>query len=665
MVQNPNIWKVPVPLIVIQPVAYDEYVGNPEPKVVERAVFCHPALLEEKRNRADRCGAMAGDGLFDHLQSAAGIDDVLDDKHVFVRQLGGGFQIDRDMSRRYGFRTIAVCGNEVELDIDTRFQLPHQVGRENETASEHGNHDECRIRIVRGNLLSKFGNSGGDSDAGYQRMSDGSTVHIHFDPSLPEHSPWQNPARDPVGICSGLAAHRAEVFHVWELRPRDRNVAGMTIPELRAAAKRIWQASLEAAHPDVCIPRALESTGRGFRVGGKEYTVPGRLIVIGAGKAGAGMAQAVEGILGERVSTGLVITKYGHRLPTRRIEVLEAGHPVPDRAGELAVGRMRQILDGLSPADVVLCLISGGGSSLLPAPAPGISLEQKQEVTSRMLRAGADIRELNAVRKHLSAIKGGQLMEWAAPAQVVSLIMSDVIGDPLDFIASGPTAPDTTTFADALGIVRKYEIDIPEPVLKRLESGSRGDVRETPKFGNPIFDRSHNHIVANNRLLTEVAAAKARELGFGTLVLSSEIEGEAREVGRLFASVAREIGSSGNPLNPPACILAAGETTVTVRGRGRGGRNQEMALAWAVGMRDWPHPVCFASVATDGTDGPTDAAGGLVDPLTCSRSIELNHEPMTFLRANDSFTFLDAVGDLIVTGPTHTNLMDLQILLAG
>ncbi len=439
----------------------------------------------------------------------------------------------------------------------------------------------------------------------------------------------------------------------------------MTIPELRAAARRIWQASLEAAHPDVCIPRTLEPTGRGFRVGGKEYMVTGRLIVIGAGKAGAGMARAVEAILGERVSTGLVITKYGHRLPTRRIEVLEADHPVPDRAGELAVGRMRQILHGLSPADVVLCLISGGGSSLLPAPAPGISLEQKQEVTSRMLRAGADIRELNAVRKHLSAIKGGQLMEWAAPAQVVSLIMSDVIGDPLDFIASGPTSPDTTTFADALGIVRKYEIDVPEPVLKRLESGSRGDVRETPKLGNPIFDRSHNHIVANNRLLTEVAAAKARELGFGTLVLSSEIEGEAREMGRLFASVAREIGLSGNPLNPPACVLAAGETTVTVRGRGRGGRNQEMALAWAVGMRDWPHPVCFASVATDGTDGPTDAAGGLVDPFTCSRSIELNHEPMTFLRANDSYTFLDAVGDLIVTGPTHTNLMDLQILLAG
>ena len=651
---------------MIQSVAYDEYVWNPEPDVMERAVFCHPALLEQKRNGADGCRVSVRDRLFDDLQGAAGIDDVFDQEHVFARQPGSWLQIDRDVSRRYGLGAIAVCGNEVELDIDARFQLPHQVGREHEAASENGNHHEAGILIVRGNLLSKLGDSGGDPDAGYQRASDGSVGHlVHFDPSVPEHSPRQNPARDPAGFRHRLIAYRAKVFHVLKSRPHDRNVAAMTIPELRAAAKRIWQASLEAAHPDVCIPRALEPTGRGFRVGGKEYTVSGRLIVIGAGKAGAGMARAVEAILGERVSTGLVITKYGHRLPTERIEVLEAGHPVPDRAGELAVGRIRQILHGLSPADVVLCLISGGGSSLLPAPAQGISLEQKQEVTSRMLRAGADIRELNAVRKHLSAIKGGQLMEWAAPAQVVSLIMSDVIGDPLDFIASGPTSPDTTTFADALGIVRKYEIDVPEPVLKRLESGSRGDVRETPKFGNPIFDRSHNHIVANNRLLTEVAAAKARELGFGTLVLSSEIEGEAREMGRLFASVAREIGLSGNPLNPPACILAAGETTVTVRGRGRGGRNQEMALAWAVGMRDWPHPVCFASVATDGTDGPTDAAGGLVDPFTCSRSIELNHEPMTFLRANDSYTFLDAVGDLIVTGPTHTNLMDLQILLAG
>lgn len=445
----------------------------------------------------------------------------------------------------------------------------------------------------------------------------------------------------------------------------DRKVAAMNIPELRTAAKQIWEAALEAAQPRVCIPGVVEPTKQGFRVGDKTYEVPGRLIVIGAGKAGGGMAQVIENIFGKRISAGLVITKYGHALPTEYIELFEAGHPVPDETGALAVAGMREILHDLSADDVVLCLISGGGSALLPAPAPGITLEHQQEVTSALLRAGANIRELNAVRKHLSAIKGGQLLEWTAPARVVSLIMSDVIGDPLDFIASGPTAPDTTTFADALGIIRKYGVEVPDPVLERLEAGARGDIRETPKYGDPVFERCSNHLVANNRLLVEAAASKARKLGFNTLVLSSEIEGEARDVGRFFASVAREIGFSGNPVQAPACILAAGETTVTVRGQGRGGRNQEMALAWAVKMQAWNHPTCFASVATDGTDGPTDAAGGLVDPFTCCRAIELNYEPTKFLRSNDSYTFLKAVQDLITTGPTHTNLMDLQILLAG
>jgi glycerate 2-kinase len=454
-------------------------------------------------------------------------------------------------------------------------------------------------------------------------------------------------------------------FSYWQVTPRGRNVAVMKIPELRDAAKQIWETSLDAACPDVCIPRSVELTRGGFRVGDKEYEVSGRLIVIGAGKAGAGMARVVEEIFGDRISAGLVITKYGHLLPTETIQVFEAGHPVPDQAGELAVHGMREILHDLSPEDLVLCLISGGGSALLPAPVPGITLEQKQDLTSNLLRAGATIRELNAVRKHLSAIKGGQLMEWTAPAQVVSLIMSDVIGDPLDFIASGPTAPDTTTFADALGIVQKYGLDAPGAVLERLDSGARGEIPETPKRGDPMFGRVNNHIVANNQLLVEAAASKARELGFNTLVLSSQIEGEARDVGRFFASIAREIGLTGNPVGAPACVLAAGETTVTVRGQGLGGRNQEMALAWAIKMQAWRHPTCFASVATDGTDGPTDAAGGLVDPFTCSRSVEMNYEPTKFLRSNDSYTFLKAVRDLIITGPTQTNLMDIQILLAG
>ncbi len=439
----------------------------------------------------------------------------------------------------------------------------------------------------------------------------------------------------------------------------------MTISQLRRAAKEIWQSALDAARPEICIPNAVRVTPNGFTVDDQEFEITGRLIVVGAGKAGAGMAQVVEGIFNDRISSGLVITKYGHRLPTDRIQVFEAGHPVPDRSGELAVEGLRELLRDLNSEDLVLCLFSGGGSALLPSPAEGITLGEKQHVTSNLLRAGATIRELNAVRKHLSSIKGGQLLRWAAPARVVSLIMSDVIGNPLDFISSGPTAPDTTTFADALAIVRKYGISVPSAVEDRFERGGRGEIGETPKQGDVLFERVSNHIIADNRLLLASASERAKELGFKTMVLSSEIEGEARDVGRFFASIAREIGSSGQPVAPPACVLAAGETTVTVRGPGQGGRNQEMALAWALKMQSWKKPACFASVATDGTDGPTTAAGGLVDPFTCSRAIEMNLEPMKFLRANDSFTFLKSVRDLITTGPTQTNLMDLQIILVG
>ena len=439
----------------------------------------------------------------------------------------------------------------------------------------------------------------------------------------------------------------------------------MTLPQLRESARQIWEAALEAARPEVCIPRAIQPTDDGFIVYGQEISVRGRLFVIGAGKAGAGMAQVVDRLFAGRITAGLVITKYGHALPTEQIQIFEAGHPVPDRAGELAVEGMREILRDLDEQDVVLCLISGGGSALLPLPAAGVSLREKQEVTGDLLGAGATIFELNAVRKHLSLMKGGQLLRWTAPARVVSLIMSDVIGDSIEFIASGPTAPDTTTFADALAILGKYGISIQSGVRERLESGARGEIPETPKHDDPIFERVANHIIANNRLLVEAALAKSRELGFETLLLSSEVEGEARDVGRFFASVAKEITASGNPISAPACILASGETTVTVRGRGTGGRNQEMALAWAIKMQASLHPICFASVATDGTDGPTNAAGGLVDPLTCSRALELNLEPTEFLRDNDSFTFLRTVRDLITTGPTQTNLMDLQILLVG
>jgi glycerate-2-kinase len=379
------------------------------------------------------------------------------------------------------------------------------------------------------------------------------------------------------------------------------------------------------------------------------------------------MAQVVEEILGDRITDGLVVTKYEHGLPLRRIRQVEAGHPIPDAAGVGAVRKMRELLEGLDEKDIVICLISGGGSALWPAPAEGITLEQKQEVTAVLLRAGATILELNAVRKHLSAIKGGQLAAWAAPARVFSLIMSDVIGDPLDFIASGPTAPDTTSFSEALSIVQKYRVGVPASVTERLQAGADGRIPDTPKPGDPLFRNVENLIIANNRLLVDAAAAKATALGFGTLILGTEVQGESRDVAGFFAAIAREIDSTGNPVAAPACVLAAGETTVTVRGKGLGGRNQEMALAWALalGTRPIRRPCCFASVATDGSDGPTEAAGGIVDPSTIQRAVDLGLVPQRYLVDNDSLSFLKATGDLIVTGPTQTNLMDLQILLAG
>jgi hydroxypyruvate reductase len=439
----------------------------------------------------------------------------------------------------------------------------------------------------------------------------------------------------------------------------------MNVPELRQCARQIWEAALDAANPATCIDKNLKVQDRTLLVGGKELPTDGRIIVIGAGKAASRMAQVVEEKLGDRISSGLVVTKYGHGLPLRKIRQIEAGHPIPDAAGVSGVVQMLDLLKGLTAQDLVLCLLSGGGSALWPAPADGITLEQKQEVTSQLLRAGATIVELNAVRKHLSSIKGGQLAARAAPARVVSLIMSDVIGDPLDFIASGPTAPDTTSFSEALSIIQKYGVAVPDPVTERLRAGAQGQIPDTPKAGDPLFRDVDNLIIANNRLLVVAARAKAEALGFETRILGTEVEGEAREIARFYAAIAREAG--GSPATKPICVLAAGETTVTVRGRGLGGRNQEMALAWAIAMASRPlqTPTCFASVATDGSDGPTDAAGGLVDPATCQRAVNLGLVPSRYLADNDSSNFLQATGDLIVTGPTQTNLMDLQILLVG
>lgn len=439
----------------------------------------------------------------------------------------------------------------------------------------------------------------------------------------------------------------------------------MTIPQLRKSAREIWEAALAASDPDVCIRSILKPSDRGFSVAGTDVEVGGRLVVIGAGKASPRMAQTIEDLFGDRIWNGLIVTKYGHGLPMKKIEIVEAGHPVPDGNGVTGVLKIHQLIFGLEPSDVVICLISGGGSALLPAPADDITLDEKQEVTSKLLRAGATIRELNTIRKHLSSMKGGQLAQLAYPARVVALIFSDVIGDFVDVIASGPTAPDTSTFSDAHAILEKYRVSVPEAVKSRITRGARGEIPDTPKPGNPVFANVSNHVIGNNRVLVDSAARKAKELGFNTLLLSTGVEGEARDVGRVFAAIAREVATSGNPVPSPACILAAGETTVTVRGDGMGGRNQEMTMAWAISMQSWFKPACFVSLATDGTDGPTDAAGGLVDPFTCARAAEFGIQAAKRLRANDSYNFLKVTSDLIKTGPTRTNLMDLQILLVG
>lgn len=439
----------------------------------------------------------------------------------------------------------------------------------------------------------------------------------------------------------------------------------MTISELRRSANAIWASALDAATPEKCIRNAVRLIPRGFAVSGTEVVLEGRLVVVGAGKAAAGMAQVIESLFEDRITRGVVITKYGHRLPTERIEVLEAGHPIPDEAGRSGVERLRASLGGLSREDVVLCLISGGASALMPMPAEGVTLAGKAAVTSQLLRAGARIRELNAVRKHLSAVKGGQMVRWAAPARIVSLIISDVIGDPVSFIASGPTSPDTSTFEDATEVLRRYRVDAPPEVLRRLDAGVRGELPETPKEGDPLFERVSNHIIGNNRIVLRAAAGRAETLGFHTIILTAELEGEAREAGRLFAAIGREVTVSGQPVPAPACILAGGETTVQVRGDGVGGRNLEAALAWALDMKEWKAPSCFASIATDGTDGPTDAAGAVVDPTTYNRARERDLDPSAHLEGNDSLRILDAVGDSVRTGPTQTNLMDLQILLVG
>lgn len=379
------------------------------------------------------------------------------------------------------------------------------------------------------------------------------------------------------------------------------------------------------------------------------------------------MAAAVERIAGPRLTGGIAVTKHGHAKSRLRVlRVFEAAHPIPDRAGVEASIAIRDLLRELNARDLLLVAISGGASALLPAPAGSMTLEAKQKTTDLLLRSGANISELNIVRKHLSFLKGGRLAALAYPATIVGLLLSDVAGDALDVIGSAPTVGDSSTFADAIAVLERYQLTerVPREVLDHLAAGARGEIAETPKPRDGLFRNVHNVVVGSNRLALEAAAREAKKLGYNTTILSSTMEGEARDVARAHAAILREAVAAGHPIRPPACILSGGETTVTVRGNGKGGRNQEFALAAAMAIEGLDR-VLVLSAGTDGTDGPTDAAGAIANGDTVARARRSGLDAAQYLAGNDSYALFDSLGDLIRTGPTGTNVMDVHLLLAA
>jgi hydroxypyruvate reductase len=433
----------------------------------------------------------------------------------------------------------------------------------------------------------------------------------------------------------------------------------------------IFNAALAAVDPYRAVLGFVNVTRNSLHAGDASYELDAyeRIIVVGAGKATARMAQAVESLLGKRIATGLIVVKEGHTAPLGIIEQVEAAHPVPDEAGEAGTKRILEMMRAADEKTLVICLLSGGGSALLVAPAEGVTLQDKQDATSLLLNAGASIDELNAVRKHLSAVKGGRLAQAAYPAQVVTLLLSDVIGDRLDVIASGPTAPDDSTFADARSVIAKYRLEekMPSRVSDYLKRGVNGQVAESVKAGDRCLDHTRNVIVGAIGLALEAAAEEARQLRMPAIIIGTELQGEARVAARFLAQAARTTLAELRA-GEPCCLLSGGETTVVVRGAGKGGRNQELALAFALEIEGL-EGVSLLSAGTDGNDGPTDAAGALVDGQTAARARGLGIDPALYLENNDSYSFFQRFDDLsgeyshFITGPTGTNVMDMQLLL--
>ncbi len=434
--------------------------------------------------------------------------------------------------------------------------------------------------------------------------------------------------------------------------------------QLRPQVWPIMQAALQAVdperavshyftqHPDILTP--LQQT-------------QGRLFVIGAGKASAPMAKAVQQLLADKISAGIIIVKYGYSqpLPTGSpIKIIEAGHPVPDDAGLQATRELVALLQQTTAADTVLCLISGGGSALLTLPAEGLTLADLQATNQVLLAVGATINQINTIRKHVSAVKGGRLAELAMPASVISLILSDVVGDPLEVIASGPTVADPTTFAEAETIINQFNLaaKLPRAIIQHLQAGSLGQHAETPKPHDPIFQQVTNFIIGSNRVAAQAAMSAAQTAGWQAQLLTTFIEGEAREVGRVMAALAKGLQRGEGNLPLPMCLVLGGETTVTLHEpHGHGGRNQEMALAAAIALEGWPR-ILIACLGTDGNDGPTDAAGAWADGETVGRARALGLEAVAHLNHHEAYNLFKALDDLIMTGPTHTNVNDLILI---
>ena len=427
---------------------------------------------------------------------------------------------------------------------------------------------------------------------------------------------------------------------------------------LRDEAKEIFLEGVRAVDPYLAVKNALKEMDIRF----EDYE---SIYVVGAGKGTAPMAKAVEEVLGDRIKKGVINVKYGFSERLRYIEVIEAGHPIPDENGLLGTKKILRILEDAGENDLIISLISGGGSSLLPCPAGNISLEEKGILTQLLLECGASIDEINTVRKHISLSKGGQMAKLAFPTEVINLMLSDVIGDRADIIASGPFVPDPSTFKDAWDVLEKYDLikKTPKSILDYLRDGIDRKVPETPKPGDRVFEKVKNRIVASNITALKACEKRARELGYKTIILSSMIEGETKDIAKMHCAIAKEIIKTGNPISPPSCVISGGETTVTIRGNGVGGRNQEFCLQAAIEIADIPYSLVILSGGTDGNDGPTDAAGGIVDPLTVKRGKEKGLDAKKFLENNDSYNFLKETDSLLITGPTRTNVMDIHIML--